>query len=101
MVLEPVTVASYGPPAAIGLRRSIHLPVASAVPGTSASPANNLPASVASEGFYATPAQGIDSYTFPNATIGITGGNQPHENTAPTLTLNYCIATVGVWPSQN
>lgn len=29
------------------------------------------------------------------------GGNQPHSNMAPYLTLNYCIATVGIFPSRN
>lgn len=29
------------------------------------------------------------------------GGNQPHENMAPFLTLNFCIALQGIFPSQN
>ena len=29
-----------------------------------------------------------------------TGGNQPHENRAPYLVINYCIAFQGIWPSR-
>lgn len=34
-------------------------------------------------------------------TIGNAGGNQPVNNIQPFLTVNYCIATVGVFPSRN
>jgi microcystin-dependent protein len=27
------------------------------------------------------------------------GGGQPHENRSPYLTLNFCIALVGIFPS--
>jgi len=33
--------------------------------------------------------------------VGAFGGNQPHENCAPTLPLNPCIAFVGVFPTQS
>ena len=29
------------------------------------------------------------------------GGSQPHENMPPYLVLNFCIALVGIFPSQN
>ena len=29
------------------------------------------------------------------------GGNQPHQNQQPYLTLNFCIALQGIFPSQN
>lgn len=32
--------------------------------------------------------------------IGLTGGDQPHNNLPPYLVLNYCIAYQGVYPSQ-
>jgi microcystin-dependent protein len=34
-------------------------------------------------------------------TIGPIGGSQPHENQQPYLTLNYCVALVGIFPSRN
>jgi len=33
--------------------------------------------------------------------LATTGGSQPHENRQPFLTLNFCIALVGIFPSQN
>jgi microcystin-dependent protein len=35
------------------------------------------------------------------AAITNTGGSQPHENRQPYLTLNFCIALQGIFPSQN
>ncbi|GLQ50834.1 phage tail protein [Dyella flava] len=32
---------------------------------------------------------------------GTGGGVLPHDNTMPTLTLSYCIAFAGIYPSQN
>lgn len=36
----------------------------------------------------------------PNS-ITLTGASQPHENMQPFLTLNYCIALQGIFPSRN
>jgi microcystin-dependent protein len=33
--------------------------------------------------------------------IGPTGGGQPHENRQPYLTLTFCIALQGVFPTRN
>jgi len=35
------------------------------------------------------------------ATVGATGGSQPHENMSPYLVLNFIIALQGIFPSQN
>lgn len=34
-------------------------------------------------------------------TISLVGGNQPHDNMQPYLTLNYSIAIYGIFPSRN
>lgn len=34
-------------------------------------------------------------------TIGVVGGSQPHNNMQPFLTLNFCIALQGIFPSRN
>jgi microcystin-dependent protein len=34
-------------------------------------------------------------------TIGAVGGSQPHNNMQPFLTLNFCIALSGIFPSRN
>lgn len=36
-----------------------------------------------------------------NAIIGVTGGNAAHENRQPYTVVNFCIATVGIFPSRN
>lgn len=35
------------------------------------------------------------------ASIGNTGGSQAHQNMQPFLTLTFCIALIGVFPSRN
>jgi microcystin-dependent protein len=32
--------------------------------------------------------------------VGVAGGNQPHANMQPSLTLNWCIALTGVFPTR-
>jgi microcystin-dependent protein len=33
--------------------------------------------------------------------VSISGGSQPHGNMQPFITLNFCIALVGIFPSRN
>jgi microcystin-dependent protein len=53
------------------------------------------------------PAQGtLQYFPTPNVTmnpsaISTVGGNQPHNNEAPYLVLNFIIALQGIFPSQN
>ena len=35
------------------------------------------------------------------ATVGNAGGSQPHQNMQPYLTISFCIALQGIFPSQN
>lgn len=71
------------------------------VTGSNAAPNANSPLgnfwAQASSGYAAT-ANGLMS---PNTAIGMTGGNQGHENRSPYLALNVCIALVGVFPPRN
>ena len=43
---------------------------------------------------------GSPNRAFAQSTITNTGGSQPHENLEPYLTLNFCIALQGIFPSQ-
>ena len=36
----------------------------------------------------------------PAQSTSLAGGSQPHENCMPTLTVQFCIATQGIFPSQ-
>ena len=38
--------------------------------------------------------------TMNNASIALTGGNQPHDNLMPFLVLSFIIALTGIYPSQ-
>jgi microcystin-dependent protein len=60
-------------------------------------PTNNLLAR--SDSFvYSDPAS---LTTINAATVTNVGGSQPHNNMQPYLTLNFCIALQGIFPSRN
>ncbi len=63
---------------------------------TDAAPGGNVPAVIPSGGYTSTP-----STTMSGQAVGATGGNQPHTIVQPFLTLNYCIALQGIFPSRN
>ena len=78
-------------------------------PANQVTPAGNVPAIEASGPTYSSAAP-PDATMSPGAIV--LGGslteadagsnpNQPHENRQPFLTLNYCIALLGIFPSQN
>jgi microcystin-dependent protein len=64
-------------------------------PGTSV-----IPGAVANQTMYATDITGGAPFTQAANAVTQAGGSQPHENTMPTLTVQYCIATQGIFPSQ-
>lgn len=75
----------------------VHVPVGNSGAANAATPVNNLwaastamPYSSASSGAQMNPANILNA-----------GGNQPHENMSPYLVLNFIIALVGIFPSQN
>ncbi len=61
-------------------------------------PAGNLLAGSAPNNLYGTAAalEAMNGGTITNA-----GGSQPHNNMQPYLTINFCIALQGIFPSQN
>ena len=54
-----------------------------------------------SDTMYATDTTGAASVTLAATAVGQQGNSLPHDNTMPTLTVSYCIAWAGVFPSQN
>ncbi|WP_199736830.1 phage tail protein [Fibrisoma montanum] len=80
-----------------------HLMMVSDQPATESSPQGHLPAvaAIATPGGATVNAYGtfMDAYFNPQA-ISPAGGSQSHENMQPYLTLNYCIATEGIYPSH-
>lgn len=64
-------------------------------------PANTLQlGSVSGDTLYTSSTTGIVSGTLAPASVGSVGGTQPHDNTMPTLTVRYCIACFGIYPTQ-
>ena len=58
--------------------------------------------------FYAASSSGNNFYeagttltALANNTVSSAGGGQPHNNIQPYLTLNWCIAMFGIFPSRN
>jgi microcystin-dependent protein len=50
---------------------------------------------------YVTDASGLSTAQANATSIAPTGGNRSHDNMMPTLTVSYCIATTGIYPSRN
>lgn len=77
----------------------VHFAQATSIGGTTALPsASVLPAASTNFEAYRSPS----SLTPLNpSSVTNVGGSQPHTNLQPYLVLNFCIALVGVFPSQN
>jgi microcystin-dependent protein len=71
-------------------------PAMAAATTTGPSPANSVWAPPGQVAYAASP-----NGTMAAAAISNTGGSQPHNNEAPYLVLNFIIALVGIFPSQN
>lgn len=76
---------------------------ATTIPGTTGTPAGNV--MVASPLAAGRP---VNAFAAPGATttlnpasIGVSGGSQPHENMQPYLGMNYVICMFGIFPSRN
>ncbi|MNN80541.1 hypothetical protein D3C81_1972850 [compost metagenome] len=63
--------------------------------------ATALPGAVSGETFYVTDTNGATPLAMEALAVTSSGGNQAHENCMPTLTVQYCIAWAGVFPSQS
>ena len=46
-------------------------------------------------------ASGSNPVAMYQGVLSTVGGSQPHQNMQPYLTLNFCIALQGIFPSQN
>jgi microcystin-dependent protein len=75
-----------------------HVAKASPSDGNNVIPTGNVLASPLNQS-YRAPDQALTSMLA--GTIGNAGGSQAHENMQPYLTLSFCIALQGIFPSQN
>lgn len=92
---ETVTLNSLQMPA------HTHTLVATPTAATATAPTGLLPGTVAGDVFYATDTTGATAAPMAAQSTTITGGGQAHENTMPTLTVQYCISTAGIFPQQS
>lgn len=78
-----------------------HTVVATTAAATTGTPGNTvIPGAVANQTMYVTDTAGGTPFTLSAQSVTNAGGSQPHENCMPTLTVQYCIATQGIFPSQ-
>ena len=78
-----------------------HLCTATTDAGTTATPGTMVVfGAIASDTMYTSDVTGLTAYQLASAAIGFQGGSQPHDNLMPTLSLPFCIATNGIFPSQ-
>jgi microcystin-dependent protein len=75
-----------------------HAALCSSSPATTADPSGAFWA--AKSGGLSPYASTSNSQCSPQA-IAASAGGQPHNNMAPTLTLSFCIALTGIFPSRN
>ena len=76
----------------------IHAVNGSSLDGDQAAPANNLLAGTATAQLYTSTVSNLT--TLLPGTVANTGSSQAHQNMQPFLTLNFCIALQGIFPSQ-
>lgn len=77
-----------------------HLARAKDTAATSPSPTGNTWArTAATQPSYGAPTGAAGDTLSPTA-LYPAGGNQPHENRQPSLSLNFCIAVEGIYPSR-
>ena len=78
-----------------------HPLIATAGAASAPTPGNALlPGAVSGESAYVTAITGATALPMSTQSTGIAGGSQPHENCMPTLTVQFCMATQGIFPSQ-
>lgn len=77
-----------------------HTLVATTGAASSLTPGNTLlPGTVSGDSFYASDVSGATLVAMSSMSSSMGGGSQPHENCMPTLPVQYCIATFGIYPS--
>ncbi len=84
-----------------------HVAYAATGAGTKAAPLANIPATPGDGGkgygtipIYRDETASGNKQTLAGDTVIETGSDQPHSNMQPSLVLNYCIASSGLYPSR-
>lgn len=92
--VETVTLLSDQMPA------HTHMAVATTATATAGTVSGTvIPGTVNADSMYLSDITGLSPFTLAAQSMTLAGGNQSHENCMPTLTVQFCIATVGIFPS--
>ena len=79
-----------------------HTMLATTAAATSLTPgAALLPGAISGDTLYASDVSGATPIGMAPVSTSAAGGTQPHDNTMPTLTVQYCISLYGIFPSQS
>lgn len=78
----------------------IHQAQATSAVATTSAPDNTVMLAQSQGSSLYAPADANAQALAPNAIANV-GGSQPHQNMQPFLTLNFCIALQGIFPSRN
>ncbi|MGO4537881.1 phage tail protein [Paenibacillus sp. 2TAB19] len=82
-----------------------HDVIGSSNTGEASSPANAVwaasPLKTYSDGLAPPPLPPINKVPMSGRAIGVAGGNLPHDNMMPSLTITYIIALYGIFPQPN
>ena len=78
-----------------------HTVVATSAAATTGTPGGTVvPGAVSNQTMYVTDLTGATPFSLLPQSVSQGGGSQPHENCMPTLTVQFCMATQGIFPSQ-
>lgn len=78
-----------------------HTLVATSAAASTGTPgAGVLPGAVSGQTAYLTDITGATPFSMSAQATTPAGGSQPHENCMPTMTVQFCIAFQGIFPSQ-
>ncbi|HUD40843.1 MAG TPA: tail fiber protein [Dokdonella sp.] len=79
-----------------------HTMIATPAAATARTPGTSLlPGAISGDTLYVSDVGGATPIGMAPASTSSTGGTQPHDNTMPTLTVQYCISLYGIFPSQS
>lgn len=80
-----------------------HTVIATSAAATSPQPSGLVPGAGVNGGLFYLNSGAASPVDAPPVATAVTqtGGSQPHENMMPVLAINYIIALVGIFPSQN
>jgi microcystin-dependent protein len=104
--LSPYALGQMGGTEAVTLSAAqlpahVHTAMVTSATATTGTPAATMElGAISGDAMYTSDISGLTPHAAAATMVGASGGSQPHDNTMPTLTVRFCIALNGIWPSQ-